>query len=378
MIALPSVMRRGPALLAVIVLVGGLFVAPAVAGNGPKCRVTSLATNATSATLQAGVDAASDGDTLEVKGVCGGNTVIDRSVVIDGKGKSVLDGQGSGPVVIVAAGVSVTIVDLDIVNGSAEAGAGLMNNGGMVTIIDSIIRSNQAGSRGGGLANNSGSMTLVDTTVSDNSSAGTGGGIDNGLLGGTLILEGGTTIRDNRAAGQGGGIYEEHFGMLFLDDASAIWGNAAVGDGGGVYCADSSVQLNSASSIRGNSAGGDGGGVFISGFCPLQLNEASTIDSNVATNGAGVSAVLGSVVVAGTSSISNNVAAADGGGVALALSASVTLMTDRAPSTATGQVTRAAASSATRRVSCCSWRTEGSTRILRAATAAACLAAPSR
>src|SRR5207253_10637670 len=77
----------------------------------------------------------------------------------------------------IAAGVTAEIDGLTITNGSATFGGGILNDGGILTVSDSVLAGNSAW-RGGGICN-FGSLTVSYSTLAGNTADSKGGGIAN-------------------------------------------------------------------------------------------------------------------------------------------------------------------------------------------------------
>ncbi|MGH8571293.1 MAG: choice-of-anchor Q domain-containing protein, partial [Gammaproteobacteria bacterium] len=116
-------------------------------------------------------------------------------------------------------------------SGGAAAGDGARPGGGVfnddaLTLINSTVSGNSAGTYGGGVSN-TGTLTLTNSTVSGNS-ARYGGGV---LSAGTLTLTN-STVSGNSAFGDGGGVFTS--GTLTLDQ-SLVSGNSASSQGPEVF-----------------------------------------------------------------------------------------------------------------------------------------------
>ena len=115
-----------------------LGAAPGHAASPTACLVRDTATDAAFSSLQTAVSAAAPWGRLVVRGTCHGETLIDRSLVIDGEqsrqgGRPTLDGDDRSRVVTVTQGVVVTIRDLTIEGGRAfRIGGGILNRGTLV------------------------------------------------------------------------------------------------------------------------------------------------------------------------------------------------------------------------------------------------------
>jgi hypothetical protein len=176
------------------------------------------------------------------------------------------------------------------VSDSGEGGGGIYSTGGMLTVVNSIVRLNRAGFTFGtpfgyGAGIRGGPLTIIRSTISSNRADLIGGGI----FGGGTIID--STIRGNDAgseisgSGLGGGIYG--VGTLeirnsTISDNTAMGKNA--GSGGGIYGGDTLTISNS--TLSGNFANQDGGAILSNG--PLTITN-STISGNwVNGNGGGI------------------------------------------------------------------------------------------
>jgi len=231
--------------------VATLGVAAAAAGPASAAVSKCQAQNVTLGTkespnLQALIDAAGAGNTIQVKGICVGNYTIAKSLTVFGKPTKevpapTLDGNATGSVVTISGepAPTVAIRDLTTTNGSAQIGAGIYNRGATLSLTDVVVR------------NNVGTGTVQDPRSF-------GGGV---FSLGTLTIGGSSVFRDNRAA-FGGGFYVT--GEATLNDSVSITGNSA-GDGGGIYVGlFALLTLNDSSSVTNNSAQFGGGGITCS------------------------------------------------------------------------------------------------------------------
>jgi predicted outer membrane repeat protein len=297
-------------------------------------------------TLQEAVAAASPEDTLKVNGTCYGTTTIAKNLTLVGQrnpgfGPARLDGQKSGSVVTVEEGVSAAIAGLTITGGSGSpepinifiAGGGIANYGSL-TLTDSTVSGNTASDFGGGIFNdgeigNGGALTINDSAISCNEAA-FGGGIRNS--------EGSVTLNDsnvsrNTAEFEGGGI-ETVQASLTLANSTVEHNRAAARTsyGGGIALDEGLLTLTK-SSVSGNTAVTGGGGIdggvnaiSSTGRNSITLNN-STVTGNTATggppvqgfedpgDGGGIEDYAGTVTFNGSSSVSRNEAAGDGGGI---------------------------------------------------------------
>jgi len=255
-------------LLVVLALVVGMLgMGGWPAGAAPaKCQVKNLTTRVNyNGSLQSALNAANNGDTIRVKGVCVGNFLIPGAGSVTNltlvgepghRVRSTLDGNNSGTVLTVdfiTSVVHVTLKDLRITGG----GQGGIVNFGSVTLAG---RSSVSDNTGRGIFT-AGSLTLNDrSSVSRN----TGGGIDDE---GAVTLNGRSSVSRNTAQ-DGGGIFDDDT-FLALNDRSSVTGNTAT-LGGGIY-EIGHLTLSGRASVTHNTATVAGGGILAFGgvdVCP--------------------------------------------------------------------------------------------------------------
>jgi len=239
------------------------------------------------------------------------NLIVARSVLIQGQGNTttVVDGGGNGTVFTIAGAVDVTLAGITIINGQNEAGAGINNLGGNVTIRDSSIVSNtvpfvSGGDLvGGGIQNTANStLNIINTFLGFNNGFSGGGGLNN--LGFATISE--STFLDNSAM-LGGGLRND--GTMIITH-SLFTQNGAT-DGGGI--SNSGTLTVTESIIESNQGGRDAGGV-------LNFGQLAVVNSTIRENsanvelGGGMKNWGGFITILG-STFSGNSANVDGGGI---------------------------------------------------------------
>jgi hypothetical protein len=240
------------------------------------------------------------------------------STTIVGPGPNLLtiNGSGGGPVFEVASSAVAALSGLTLTGGRAVGGdgGGVLNDGGNLTMTNSVVRGNGAATGGGLAAMGTGCRTtLSECTISGNTISGNGGGVYNGT-GATLTMTN-CTIGGNTAAGQGGGIYNGNGATLSMTGCTISINFSSVNPGrypygGGGLCSDGTATLTDVT-VSGNSVTADGGGVLTNGTIAMT---GCSVSGNSAQYGAGVlnsgSGTLTSVTISG------NNAAVDGGGAA--------------------------------------------------------------
>ena len=257
-------MRRMVVLLGALVALVLLTAAPASSSTG--CQITNKETDTTYTSLLSAVNAASDGDTLLIQNVCGGNIEIHKSLTLEGQHPA-----GSLPPTI---GARAGATQPNILSISR---APLPNHHLNIRITNLRI----TGGRAVGLSNGGGIDALDDSTLTLNNvrvmgnRAESGGGI---ATNGPLILNGHTKIVRNSAAFGGGGIFISPDGNVILNDSSKIAHNTAR-SGGGVDNFDGFLAMQGRSTIFRNKAD-DAAGVFLFATSFLVMNGDATITEN--------------------------------------------------------------------------------------------------
>lgn len=236
----------------------------------------------------------------------------DLTIIGAGSASTWISGNYSDRIFHIFWPVTVAISGVEIIQGNADLGGGILNYG-TLTLTDTAFSENNATNGGGGLYNAS-AATISNSTFNDNS-ADLGGGLYN--TGGATMTITNSTITGNAVTDDGGGIVNEH--TLTLTD-STVSDNTAGFMGGGIYntsFVSSSTLTVTNSTISGNNTEGDGGGIYNSETA-IFIN--STISGNSAKgNGGGISNTstvkLHNVTIANNTADSDADALGDGGGV---------------------------------------------------------------
>jgi hypothetical protein len=244
-------------------------------------------------TIQEGIDASTDGDTVLVQpgtyveniNFNGHNTVLGSLFLTTGDTScislTIIDGNSSGPVITFENGEDSTavITGFTIQNGFSDWGNGIicLNNSRPV-ISNNIIQNNGFGDLfsgiGGGICCLQSSPLILNNLISENRGV-AGGGICCGENANPVIC--GNIIEDNvlwwlTVGGHGGGINCDNSNPIIV--GNIIRGNSSNlydGRGGGIFCVDSDPLIAN-NIIMDNSAVGGGGGIF--------CNSGSTLVSN--------------------------------------------------------------------------------------------------
>jgi len=223
-------------------------------------------------TLQAAVDAASDGDTILLKkGTYHENIVINKSVTLIGfgPGSTIISGDTVAEIIkggvinitkplLQSSGPNVTLVGMTIMQGTAQYGGGIFNSEGTLTLSGVSITNSTASFSGGGIYNQMGTVVMNGSMVAENT-AKVGAGVMND--GGTFVLNEGSSISGNSAQIAGG--LDNLAGTVIMNDGSSLTNNSATYDGGGMYSYFySTITLNGGTITSNTAETGTGGGIY--------------------------------------------------------------------------------------------------------------------
>ncbi len=273
--------------MAVMAVMGAL---PSRASMALAATLTVCPSGCPYTVIQDAVNAAMDGDTVQVgAGTYTQTVTISKSLTLAGAGagQTIIDGnnytQHAPLVAITGTAGQVTLSGLTLQHGF---GGGLLNNGrpglDAARVVSSAIVANVnfAGpgftGYGGGIDNEGGALTVISSTVAGNTAASNGGGLENGGAARLALVASTVSGNTTSGGGAGGGI----------DDGG-------LNGSGLVTLTDSTVYSNTASV---------GGGLSIlSGVGTLALTD-STVYSNTASVGGGLddTAISGTVALTGT------------------------------------------------------------------------------
>jgi predicted outer membrane repeat protein len=216
-----------------------------------------------------------------------------------------LVGNNSFPILQIDSGAQVLLFRVAIQNGSNGGDnsiAGGINNYGYLNLYKSKVLQNTGSDSGGGIYNE-GQLYLDKSIIKENTAV-LGGGIYS--LNYANITK--STIENNSAAGNGGGIYAQN-SFLTMKDA-IVSNNSSVSNGAGIYLYSVEAQI-SASAILQNSTLGDGGGIAI--FFSLLETDTSVISQNMASFFGGGIFAFGAELLLYKSKLLNNSASSGGG-----------------------------------------------------------------
>jgi len=244
-------------------------------------------------TIQEGINAADTGDTVQVAaGTYLEKITMKSGVVIQGAGQgvSIIDGEGSGPVVTANGVNSAAKLDgFTITNGNTDAGGGMYNSNSSPTVSNCTFSGNTATVNGGGMYNYNSSPTVINCTFSENSASFIG-------------------------IAEGGGMYNYNNSSPTVTNCT-FTGNTSGYNGGGMSNIVSSPTVTNCN-FSGNSADAHGGGMYNYNSSPTVTN--CTFSENATSLSAGSGAGMsnkGSSPTVSKCSFFNNHSGIWGGGM---------------------------------------------------------------
>ncbi|MFZ9860109.1 MAG: choice-of-anchor Q domain-containing protein, partial [Gemmataceae bacterium] len=272
------------------------------------------------------IAATSTAGTLTINGLGANNLIIDAN-------------QGNFSVFTIATGGNLSISGVTVMGANAAGNGGAFNNSGALSVSNSTLSGNSAGTFGGAIFNYNGALTVTNSTLSGNNAT-YGGGISNKF--GTITisnstLSGNSATTSGGSGGSGGGI--QNNGSLTVSN-STISGNSAAKHGGGI--SNNSNLTISNSTLSGNSASSRGGGIYNSGN-NLTLTNSTLSGNSAGTFGGGINNI-------GTLNIANTIIANSTSGGDYAGNGTVTLIpsgNSNNPTISANNIVTQASSSAT-------------------------------
>ncbi|MBL8056888.1 MAG: CSLREA domain-containing protein, partial [Anaerolineales bacterium] len=153
-----------------------------------------------------GEDAAATGD-LDI--APGGLTIAGDTAAL-----SVIDGGALDRVFEVQASASLTLNDVTVRNGQSNVGGGLVSVG-TLALNDVVVTGNQASLFGGGLYVAAGQTLITRALLSNNTAANDGGGLY--LESGGVVRLVNVTVTGNTASGSGGGLFSNGAALVLFN-----------------------------------------------------------------------------------------------------------------------------------------------------------------
>ena len=263
----------------------------------PACRAATIRVPAEQPTIQAGINAAADGDiVLVADGIYTGDGNRD----IDFKGKAITVTSENGP--------ENCIIDCEGIDTDWHRGFVFQSGETVISNLDGFRVKNGYHENGGAVYCLDASPVIVNCSLVNNTAENRGGGLYCEGSSPALI---GCFLGDNNAIERGGGLYCAAFCTLNIKDTSFVL-NSADGGGGFYGYQTSTVTFDNCLFFM-NSASW-GGGIF--GDCNMTLTTC-TFEMNSAETGAGLK--HNNVVSFDNCTFSENRASKDGGGLYLSL-----------------------------------------------------------
>lgn len=335
-----------PLLLAAISLFAFSKVA-ALAGSTATIH-TVCASGCDFSSIQAAIDVAAPGDTLDLAGETFTEPfTVTKNLTVEGAGyedtvlqAAAAPGIATSRVITIAENVTATITGVTIRYGSISGssypesyGGGVLNKGSLtidaskvisnnggkgggiftdhvITVTNSFIMSNTAEYYGAGIFNNSGAASIVSSILKGNVASSQGGGIYS--FGDTHLEVSHTTFEENVADSVGGGIRALRHATTSISD-SIFRDNAAENDGGGISNYWGVLTVTN-TLFEGNVAGDEGGAIENEYF----ESSLSIWDSGFHNNGALYGGAIrndGSELVVVRGAFSGNTATRNGGAI---------------------------------------------------------------
>ncbi|MEE9130452.1 MAG: right-handed parallel beta-helix repeat-containing protein [Phycisphaerales bacterium] len=283
-------------------------------------------------TIQAAIDAAMDGDEVEVHPGTYRELInfLGKSITVrssDGPEVTIIngdidnDGDGDGTVVTCdsAEGPDSVLEGFTITGGNAVNGGGMYNEESSASVTDCTFSGNSANFGGGMYNEDNSSPTLIDCTFSENTAI-NGGGMYNNSKSNPMLTN--CTFASNLASNDGGGMYNS-FNCTPTLTSCAFTGNMAESAGGGMRN-DASSPVLTECIFSGNWAFSAGGGMYNDASNP-GLNECVLTGNAAHLSGGGMYNRNSSPALTNCQFTNNNAVDDSGGGMFNAINSNPTL-----------------------------------------------------
>ena len=233
-----------------------------------------------------------------------GGLLVDRDLTIIGAGpeatlvRAAPQTPDESVSVFMVPGHRVEISGMTIEGGRATWGGGIYNQGDL-TLVDLVVRGNEAEIHGGGIFNLMGGTLVLSRSLVTGNIARHGGGIFNDA---TITVTESTVVGNSAIRGKGGGLHNSQGGVVALSSTS-ISGNSSRFGGGGIYTRSELTLINAV--VMDNQAGSDGGGIFNWG-ARLRITNSTVAHNRAPSEGGGVHNIASGMMTLGNSIIASN------------------------------------------------------------------------
>ena len=241
-------------------------------------------------------------------GVYNTNITIDKNMTIVGQSqtKTIINGEKINFIFTVNPGVTLTIQNLILTNGTAANGGAIYNNYGSLTVTNCTFTDNTATNNNGGAIYNYGSLTVNNCKFTGNTATSGGAIYNNGgslnannckFTGNTAIgFSGGgaianedsltvnnCTFTDNKALMAGGAIL--NYGSLTMNNCK-FTGNTATNNYGGAICNYGGSLSANNSTFTGNAA--SIGGAIYNNYGQTTIHFSRIVGNTATNSGSGI------------------------------------------------------------------------------------------
>lgn len=274
--------------------------------------VCSLRAAIQEANMQAGVDEITFSITGTIVLTSALPNIIDNLKIV-GPGPALLtiSGRHAVRVFIVNSGVNLELSGLTIADGLAPGqafnrkGGGILNDGGQLTITNSIFRHHTASDGGGGIYSNGGRVFITNSVLVDNNADGGALYNNNGL-----VTVSNVTVTNNSTVNfNGGGIYTNQ-GVVTITHSTFSQNHASF-DGGALYNFAGTVSIDHSVFVSNTALNYNGGAISMNGIS-LAIDH-TVFSQNRANAGGGGIYVFGGTLNITSSAIFGNSLTGSGG-----------------------------------------------------------------
>lgn len=298
-----------------------LVIVCAGTGSLANAAVTVCPSGCAQASIQAGIDVALPGQTVNVRaGTYREAITINKPIKLKGlagNARTIIDATGLGRSVVTMS-VDATLQGFTLRGGSHVSGGGILVAAGTAVVKNNVIRNNRATTSGGGVwVNGNARATIVNNKIRDNVADISGGGVASGEYA-TVLVDNNKFIANQSR--DGGAVVASSYATTTL--TRNLFDRNRASYGGALYLSPYSSRPSNASpartltlernTLRGNVASQDGGGIFVASYAFATVAN-NVVVKNRAVRGGGVYMPAYSFATVVNSTIADNFATEVGG-----------------------------------------------------------------
>ena len=269
-----TIQHKALRILIILILVTTFWgTLPAAPARAATITVMNTDPSGPGSLAQAIIDA-NPGDVILFHSSLAGQTIIltttpglHKNLTIDGSDLNPhikISGNDSVQIFDISGPIDISLIHLDLIDGSDIAGGAISNNSDSLSIENCLFSGNSSGSHSGAIFHAAGILTISDSTFDSNIAAQKGGAISSALFSGLISITRSTFVNNQATLTGGGAIYNTN--TAIITNSTFVSNNSPYG--GGIYN-DGTLTLNNSTLAANSAAATLGGGLYTNGTLHL-------------------------------------------------------------------------------------------------------------